>query len=60
MQVRSDTLYGRAEEFCKPTGFPSTFLKDDLRDGVFTGVGERKMRVRGAELFEEIAGVAGE
>ena len=31
-----------------------------MRDGVLTGVGEGEVRVRGAEPFEEVAGVAGE
>ena len=35
-------------------------FKNDLRDGVLGGVGEGEVRVRGAEPFEEVAGVAGE
>lgn len=35
-------------------------LENDLRDGVLGGVREREVRVRGAEPFKEVAGVAGE
>ena len=35
-------------------------LENDLRDGVLGGVGEGEVRVGGPELFEEVAGVAGE
>ena len=35
-------------------------LEKNLRDGVLTGVGEREVRVGGAEPFEEVAGVARE
>lgn len=35
-------------------------LEDDLSDGVLNGVGEREVRVRGAEPVEEVAGMAGE
>ena len=35
-------------------------LEDDLRDGVFGGVRDGKVRVRRAEVLEEVARVAGE
>src|SRR5918993_1240957 len=52
-------LPGR-ETLPRAAAVSSTSLEDDLRDGVLGGVGEGEVRVRGAEPFEEVAGVAGE
>ena len=52
-------LPGR-ETLPRAAASPSTSLEDDLRDGVLDGVGEGEVSVRGAEPFEEVAGVAGD